>query len=169
MTIHQSGVTIKEAAQVLGISEAAVRQRLLRRTLTSTRQNGRVFVLLPEDIDSKPTDDTMDDTISEPSNTADDMKPDPDDPILLPLVSQLRDEVVFLRQQVEIKDRQISELHILLQTSQRQLPPFVPSTVREQAHEEGSPASEATVAPGGAQRESEASWRVRLRRWLGWG
>jgi len=164
MTIHQSGVTIKEAAQVLGISEAAVRQRLLRRTLTSTRQNGRVFVLLPEDIDSKPTDDTMDDTISEPSNTADDMKPDPDDPILLPLVSQLRDEIVFLRQQVEIKDRQISELHVLLQSAQRQLPPVVPSTARD--NEQESPVNPAPVTPGGVQREPEVFPKQRWPWWM---
>ncbi len=30
------------------------------------------------------------------------------------------------------------------------------------------PHVETNVAPGGAQRESEASWRVRLRRWVGW-
>ncbi len=63
MVVHQSGVTIKEAAQLLGISEAAVRQRLLRRTLTSTRQNGRVFVLLPEDRETTSADSTPDDTI----------------------------------------------------------------------------------------------------------
>ena len=111
MVVHQSGVTIKEAAQLLGISEAAVRQRLLRRTLTSTRQNGRVFVLLPEDRGVTSVDNTPDDTTLEPDDTPDNTWPVEDNSIVLPLVSQLRDEVAFLRQQVDIKDRQIGELH----------------------------------------------------------
>jgi len=152
MVVHQSGGTIKEAAQLLGISEAAVRQRLLRRTLTSTRQNGRVFILLPEDRETKSADGTPDDTILEPGDTPDDTR---------------ADEVAFLRQQVDIKDRQIGELHVLLQASQRQLPPVVPSTARDTEQE--SLMQSAPVAPGGAQREPEASWRVRLRRWTGWG
>ncbi len=160
MIIHQSGVTIKEAAQLLGISEAAVRQRLLRRTLTSTRQNGRVFVLLPEDMETKSADSTPDDTIPEPDGTPDDMRLVEDNPIVLPLVSQLRDEVAFLRQQVEIKDRQIGELHVLLQVSQRQLPPVVPSTARD--NEQESPMQSAPVAPEGVQREIRPSWWRRL-------
>ncbi len=167
MVVHQSGVTIKEAAQLLGISEAAVRQRLLRRTLTSTRQNGRVFVLLPEDRETTSTDSTPDDTILVPDDTPDDTRPVEDNPIVLTLVSQLRDEVTFLRQQVDIKDRQIGELHVLLQASQRQLPPVVPSTARDNAQE--SPMQSAPVAPGSRQREPAASWRARLRRFVGWG
>ncbi len=162
MTIHQSGVTIKEAAQLLGISEAAVRQRLLRRTLTSTRQNGRVFILLPEERETQSADSTPDDTIPEPDDTPDDTRPVEDDPIVLPLVSQLRDEVAFLRQQVDIKDRQIGELHVLLQASQRQLLPVVPSTARKPANEQESPMQSAPVAPGGVQREIRPSWWRRL-------
>jgi len=164
MVVHQSGVTIKEAAQLLGISEAAVRQRLLRRTLTSTRQNGRVFILLPEDNGTKSADSTPDDTIPEPDDTPDDTRPVEDNPIVLPLVSQLRDEVAFLRQQVDIKDRQIGELHVLLQTSQRQLPPVVPSTARDTEQE--SPMQSAPVAPGGVQREIEAFPKQRWPWWM---
>ena len=159
MVVHQSGVTIKEAARILGISEAAVRQRLLRRTLTSTRQNGHVFVLLPEDT----SDATVDDTIPAPDDTS-------DDTANVPLVTQLRDEIGFLRGQVDIKDRQIGELHVLLQTAQRQLAASVPSSSPPGAtFAEESPIKSANAAPEGAQREPEASWRLRLRRWLGWG
>jgi len=37
------------------------------------------------------------------------------------------------------------------------------------AAEDNPPMQNAPVAPGGVQREKEASWRVRLRRWLGAG
>jgi len=75
---------------------------------------------------------------------------------------QLREEISFLRQQVDIKDRQISELHALLQTSQRQLPPVMLSTVREQAHEEELSMPAPNVASGGTQREMKRRWSRRL-------
>jgi hypothetical protein len=118
MVIHQSGVTIKEAARILGVSEAAVRQRLLRRTLVSTRHNGRVFVLLANDV----SDATVDDTMPLLNDT-------PDDRENAPLVTQLREENAFLRGQIDIKDRQISELHVLMQNMQRQLPAVVPDAL----------------------------------------
>jgi transposase-like protein len=151
VVVHQSGVTIKEAARILGISEAAVRQRLLRRTLTSTRQNGHVFVLLPEDT----SDATVDDTIPAPDDTS-------DDTANVPLVTQLRDEIGFLRGQVDIKDRQIGELHVLLQTAQRQLAASVPSSAPPETFAEESPIKSANVAPGGVPREIRPSWWRRL-------
>jgi len=171
MIVHQSGVTIKEAAQLLGISEAAVRQRLLRGTLTSTRQNGRVFVLLPEDTSG----DTVDDTIPTPDDTPDDTIAKPSDtvahPINLPLDMQLRDEIIFLRGQVDIKDRQISELHVMVQTAQRQLPATVldPSHPSAQSGDRETPIEQEQTSQRGVQREPEVSWRARLRRWMGWG
>jgi excisionase family DNA binding protein len=44
---------VGEAAQRLGISEGAVRMRVKRGTLPSTREGGRLYVLLYDD----PTDD----------------------------------------------------------------------------------------------------------------
>lgn len=158
MVVHQSGVSIKEAARILGISEAAVRQRLLRRTLTSARQNGRVFVLLPEDTSG----DTVDDTIPPPDHT-------PDDTANVPLVTQLRDEIVFLRGQVDIKDRQIGELHVLLQTAQRQLAASVPSSEPLDTFAEESPIKSANVAPGGAgEAERPSVKRLEKQRWPWW-
>jgi hypothetical protein len=42
-------VTVEEAADILGISQGAVRNRISRSTLQSVREGGRVFVLLPAD------------------------------------------------------------------------------------------------------------------------
>jgi hypothetical protein len=43
-------VTVSEAADILGISTGAVRNRLTRGTLEGVREEGRVFVVLPTDI-----------------------------------------------------------------------------------------------------------------------
>ncbi len=155
MNIHQSGVTIKEAARVLGVSEAAVRQRLLRRTLSSTRQNGRVFVLLPEDTDLRPPDDTA----LRSDDTPDDTVEPSDDTPSPPLVFQLRGEIAFLRDQLSIKDRQISELHVMLQTAQRQLPATIPDAPQasEHAADDGSDATSGTMPQRGVGRERTAS------------
>ena len=42
--------TVDEAADILGISAGAVRNRISRSTLQSVREGGRVFVLLPADM-----------------------------------------------------------------------------------------------------------------------
>src|SRR5215208_3815077 len=43
---YQSRVPVREAAEALGISEGAVRMRVKRGTLPSTREGGRLYVLL---------------------------------------------------------------------------------------------------------------------------
>jgi excisionase family DNA binding protein len=47
-------VLVAEAAQVLGISEGAVRMRVKRGTLPSTRESGRLYVLLNTDPTTDP-------------------------------------------------------------------------------------------------------------------
>ncbi len=42
-------ISIKEAAQILGISEQAVRKRISRGTLDSVKENGHIYVILEED------------------------------------------------------------------------------------------------------------------------
>jgi excisionase family DNA binding protein len=48
-TSYQRRVTASEAAELLGISEGAVRMRVKRGTLPSTREGGRLYVLLNTD------------------------------------------------------------------------------------------------------------------------
>lgn len=50
-TPNQRRVLVAEAAELLGISEGAVRMRVKRGTLPSTREGGRMYVLL----DTEPT------------------------------------------------------------------------------------------------------------------
>jgi len=47
VTDEQYGVSILIAAQRLGLSEGAVRQRIRRKTLDARRINGRTYVVLP--------------------------------------------------------------------------------------------------------------------------
>jgi excisionase family DNA binding protein len=46
---YQRRVTVSEAAELLGISEGAVRMRVKRGTLPSTREGSRLYVLLNTD------------------------------------------------------------------------------------------------------------------------
>jgi len=58
-------VTVSEAAVLLGISEGAVRMRVKRGTLPSTREDGRLYVLLnidPTPEPKRPHDGTHDRT-----------------------------------------------------------------------------------------------------------
>src|SRR5215204_54630 len=62
---NQHRVTVREAAQALGISEGAVRMRVKRGTLPSTREGGRLYVLLnvdPTPEPERPHDGTHDRT-----------------------------------------------------------------------------------------------------------
>jgi len=46
-------ISIKEAAAIFGISEQAVRKRISRGTLKSTKENGHIYVILEDDSDKK--------------------------------------------------------------------------------------------------------------------
>jgi hypothetical protein len=125
MATRADGVTIREAAQALGITEPAVRQRLQRRTLKSYRADGRVYVILPNGADHATEHNGVSHGVSSDVTAA-----------LHALVDQLKSENTLIREQLTIKDRQITELHVLLQTAQRQLPagPMDTPTVENEPH-----------------------------------
>jgi hypothetical protein len=151
-------VPMRDAAERLGISVAAVRQRIRRGTLESSKgDDGRWYVRIPIVPDAVPYDIPQADQASSA------------------LVDTLRSENTFLREQtlqqarvIESMQhdhaRQISELHVMLQTAQRLLPATVPEPTapREQSADSESPAFTSNIAPGGAQRDSRASWWRRL-------
>jgi hypothetical protein len=64
-----SRLTVPEAARALGISPEAVRNRLSRGTLDSTKENGTVYVLLENDM-ARSTTDTPDDRPRSTDGTA---------------------------------------------------------------------------------------------------
>jgi excisionase family DNA binding protein len=75
--------TVREAADVLGISAGAVRNRISRGTLRNVREGGRVFVLLADD---------------EPQSTTGLQSADN------ALISELRDQIKYLREENRRKD-----------------------------------------------------------------
>jgi hypothetical protein len=154
MATRADGVTIREAAQALGITEPAVRQRLQRRTLKSYRADGRVFVILPDGAEQHEGRNGVSHGVSSDATQA-----------LHALVEQLRSENTLIREQLTIKDRQITELHVLLQTAQRQLTAGAPVAGTDGADNEPS-VSRTNTAPEPPQREPGASAPPRRRGWL---
>ncbi len=95
--------TVQEAAEILGASVDAVRGRIRRGTLDSMRVDGLVYVLL---------DETSRDRHSEKStNRLGETSPDqPADPNQSELLGELRDQINWLRREVERKDTIIMAL-----------------------------------------------------------
>jgi hypothetical protein len=139
-------LTIQEAARRLGVSEGAVRKRVTRRTLQHDKaEDGRVYVYLDTGVDGG-----VDEGVDPNSNA---------------LISQLRDEVAYLRDENRRKDEIIMQQAMTM----RQLtaaPPQEPSETREspQTVEEEPERAEPRPDASGAQ---EPAWRRWRRRWFG--
>jgi len=87
-------LTIQEAARRLGISEGAVRKRVTRGTLEHEKEeDGRIYIYL--DAGDRRGADVGQDTGVDPNNNA--------------LISQLRDEVAYLRDENRRKDEIIMQ------------------------------------------------------------
>jgi hypothetical protein len=127
-------LTIQEAARQLGISEGAVRKRVTRSTLEHHKdEDGRVYVYLDAGVDSR-----VDAGV---------------DPNSIALISQLRDEVAYLRDENRRKDEIIMQQAMTM----RQLsaaPSQEPSEDVETV-EETSDRAESHSATGGAQEGTE--------------
>ena len=103
-------VTIQEAAHKLGIAESTVRRRLRNGELEGyqmpTPQGFTWLVELPEDLCLEQESQFYGET-----------------GVLRELVDALRSQVNGLEGQLGTKDRQIEQLHVLLQQAQAALPP----------------------------------------------
>jgi excisionase family DNA binding protein len=110
-------LTIQEAARRLGVSEGAVRKRVTRGTLEHHKdEDGRVYVYLDAGVD-----DGVDEGVDPNSNA---------------LISQLRDEVAYLRDENRRKDGIIMQQAMTM----RQLtaaPTQEPSEARESPESSG--------------------------------
>jgi hypothetical protein len=140
-------VTLDEAAARLGLSRAAVRKRAQRGTLSARKVDGQWVVFLPD--------------IPTPGHPGDDGPPTPEvgrTAMDSALVDKLRGHVATLERQIDVKDRQIGELHVLLQQSQaRALPPAAETF--PPAGESGDDAPAGDVDP-----EPRRRWWQRRRR-----
>jgi excisionase family DNA binding protein len=113
-------LTIQEAARRLGVSEGAVRKRVTRGTLEHEKEDdGRIYIYL--DAGDRRGVDVRQDTGVDPNYDA--------------LISQLRDEVAYLRDENRRKDEIIMQQAMTM----RQLtaaPPQGPTEAAETVEEE---------------------------------
>lgn len=111
------GVDIADAAARLGLSTETVRKRLQRGKLKGYKTaDGSWRVVLPG----------LDSPGQQPGQRQDggqDNSPDAS----AALVVALRDEVAFLRSQLQARDEEIRRAHILLQTAQQQATALLPA------------------------------------------
>jgi len=107
-------VTIREAAERLGVSPDTVKRRIKRGDLRATKEEtprggkGIWMIDLPDDLPNPGAGD---------SDQA----------------RRLDDQVSFLRDQITFKDRQIADLHRLLDQAHRLLPGGSPAGVGDEA------------------------------------
>jgi hypothetical protein len=140
-------LTIQEAARQLGISEGAVRKRVTRDTLRHEKDDdGRVYVYL--DVGGRRGVDTGQDTGVDPNSNA--------------LISQLRDEVAYLRDENRRKDEIIMQQAMTM----RQLSSASPQEDSEAAKtvEEETDRAEPRPAAAESQEPVQRPW---WRRWFG--
>jgi len=174
-------IGVAAAARQLGISEHAIRQRAYRGSLPSRREGGRLLIGVSQTQDTEISHETSRERRDETPR---------DIPVTdgAPWIETVATTITLLHNQLSVKDeqivslnqtvedmrhdhaRQINELHVLLQNTQRLIPATVPDASHppEQSGERESRIEHEHTARRGAQREPEASWRVRLWRWLGW-
>jgi hypothetical protein len=139
-------VTMREAADILGVSKEAVRKRVIRKTLRSdTGEDGRRYVYLDAGGDEPPTHERDE------------------------LISEMRDQVQYLRDENRRKDEIIMQQAMTMRqlTARQEEPRESPETVEEEPEEaEPRPAPEAPqTGPQGPQRGTLRGLRRRI---LGW-
>jgi hypothetical protein len=142
--------TLPEAAASLGCSLAAVRKRRERGQLRGVLREGRWYVWLrpPE------TGDTARDSGHDSRHDTGDMSQ--------ALVHHLSSEVELLRDALAVKDRQIGELHVLLQRAleQRDIPTLAPPAEPKEQPEDSPPSAPASEPePTSPQRKTWRWWR----------
>jgi hypothetical protein len=136
-------VTVKEAAELLGVSEHAIRQRIRRNTLESDKDaDGRVYVLL--DVDNELSGETS----GKASDEQSDVNP-----------------VQMLREQNQILREQLDEAHAANRENRRiiaALTQRIPA-IEEAPEPRESPVSASNDAGNGSPPENQG--RVPERSW----
>jgi excisionase family DNA binding protein len=139
-------LTVAQAADALSISQDAVRKRIARGTIPHARDDsGRVYVYLsPSETVHKTDQDTAQDDATKTVQDA--------------YIRSLEDQIAFLRQELERKDR------ILLNLTERIPELEAPSEAREspQRVEEEPERAEPHPATGGTQEGVRRPWWRRL-------
>jgi len=151
-------LTIAEAAKHLGINAETLRTRIRRGHVSAQKDATGQWRLSVADATATEQREPGQPGLSEPIEPAHDDDRQTVAALLALIATMQRDHA-----------REVQELHVLLQNAQRLIPATVPDAPHppEQAGDRESQPQQEQTPQRGAQREPEASWRVRLWRWLG--
>jgi len=111
-------VTVPEAARRLGVTEDTVKRRLRKGELQGERKarpQGYTWMVELPDEESE-TDSTVTDTVSSPGDDTVDHRENNGE------IRRLEEMVSMLQHQLEVREREVQELHVLLQQAQAALP-----------------------------------------------
>jgi len=141
-------LTVAQAAEVLGVSQDAVRKRIRRGTIQSGRdESGRVYVYVPASETVHKTD--QDTSQPQPDATA--------------LTSELRDRLRYVEGQLEAERQAHAEARRLLMAALERIPPQLeaPPEKREPPESPG-PTGTPPEAPEEAQEGVQRPWWRRM-------
>jgi hypothetical protein len=114
-TIPDAAIPIGTAAERLGVTTDAIRKRIRRGTLAAHKRGDVWYVVLPAVPDAPDADPDSDP----------DANPDGEISHLRTLLAEVRQQRDGYAAQLSTKDRQIEELHVLLQRALEQRPALV--------------------------------------------
>jgi Helix-turn-helix domain len=153
-TPEMARYTVAEAADMLGISTGAIRNRLSRGTLRKVKEGGTVYVLLPSDMSQDAGRDAADTPGGMPHSEPD------------TLTSELRDRLRYVEEQLEAERQAHAEARRLLMAALERIPPQLeaPSEERESPPtvEEEPERAEPYSATGGAEEGVRRPWWRRV-------
>ncbi len=146
------GLTVTEAADQLGISVEAVRQRIKRNTLRHTKREGTVYVHLESDR-TRPTTDRQVDRTTEHGG----------------LLDALREQVASLQQQLDRAEERDRENRRLLAAALERIPPQLEAPREGPTEPPASPVTDSQPGPSSTVRgeEKRAPQRPWWSRWFG--
>jgi hypothetical protein len=139
-------VTVAEAAERLGVSQGAIRQRIFRGTIEHDKHpDGRVYVYLTPD-------DTKDSTVNNAVNHE--------------LVEELRDRIRFLEGELEDRKEESRRKDSIIMSFTQRIPELEPSSEPRESPENASESPGNVDSPEheGRRTETRLPW---WRRWFG--
>jgi excisionase family DNA binding protein len=137
-------LSVRQAAQYLGVSESAIRQRIHRGTLPHEKdEKGRLYVL-STDLDNDDTQAVIQDGRDE-------------------LIEELRDTNGFLKAQLKARSDELAEMRRIIAALTQRIPELeAPSKPRESTVSDSEDASKGDVPQDSAEGEISKSWWRRL-------
>lgn len=157
----QDGIPLAEAAERLGLKIEAIRKRVRRGSLTSYKaSDGRWFVVLPDGQDGIDAADREGQETGQDSGQ--DAGQDTVRRILQDEVAYLRAQFAerdaFYRAQLDVREREVRELHIMLGQAQRLLSAGVSPGTEVSREEVDAPRAGTERVPRGFWQRLFGSW-----------